>query len=94
MRIKFDLRATGSPHSVRGRIYKNEIPVGIERITTLNTPTTYSEDIDVGVLAPNGVISFWGQDDEGDGLAFGNNRIYCDIVTGPIRVDASCESCG
>ncbi len=51
-RIKFDLKTSAVSNSVHGRIYRNGVAVGTERTTSLDTYTTYSED-----------ISGWSEDD-------------------------------
>lgn len=44
LRIKFDLNAGGSPQTVKGRIYRNGVPVGIEQ-TAGDGYQTFSEDV-------------------------------------------------
>lgn len=48
-RVKFALYVSSSGSYAYGRIYKNGVPVGTERITNSTTPITYSEDISCNV---------------------------------------------
>ncbi|MCK5520319.1 MAG: hypothetical protein KAI81_04340 [Candidatus Marinimicrobia bacterium] len=45
IRIKFDLKTTWSIHNAYGRIYKNGVALGTERITNNTSYVTYSEDL-------------------------------------------------
>lgn len=45
LRIKFDLNTAGAGNAAYGKIYRNGVAIGTERVDSDGTYTTYSEDI-------------------------------------------------
>jgi hypothetical protein len=59
-RITFGLLCTTSGQNAYGRIYKNGVPYGIQRISTSSSGTSFAEDL---AFNAGDVISIWGKTD-------------------------------
>lgn len=77
LRIKFDLATNSAGQSAYGRIYKNGVAVGTERTSTIETYTTYSEDIE---FKANDKIQLYIKATSGFLAKIRNFRIYCDAI--------------
>ncbi len=76
-RIKLDLRSGGSSGNAHGRIYKNGVAIGTERVNTTGSYVTYSEDFTGFVL--NNLIQIYCYGLTDNAGVTQNMRIYYDI---------------
>ena len=78
IRVSFDLSVYDSG---KGRIYRNGVPIGIERSVSSSGYSTFTEDIS---CSPGDSIEIWVQSYSSYKVFVKNFRIYFDIVSTPI----------
>lgn len=59
LRVSFDMHATNPAFIVYARVYKNGVAIGTEQSDVTGGYVTKTEDINVGVLAPNDTLELW-----------------------------------
>jgi len=79
MRIVFDFRSQTAGQQVAAKIYRNGVALGTERLTTLDTFTTYSEDFGPISWAVNDLIQVYCKRNGTGSFVVQNFRFYYTI---------------
>lgn len=78
-RIAFALKTANAIYYAIGKIYKNGLAIGIERLTHSTNYVSFSEDLS---FRAGDTIEIWGHTDSAAYIAYVNNfRVYCDYQT-------------
>ena len=89
LRIKFDRKANGA-YAVYGRVYKNGVALGTADGGVDQTYQNFSEDIDIGTIAPGETLELWGKAEAaGAEIWVQNFRLYYDNLGGAAAVVTS-----
>ena len=75
IRVKFDLRCVFTAQNAYGRIYKNGVAFGTERINGTTSYVTYSEDLS---FVQGDTLELWVKADTANGAGRQNFRVYGD----------------
>jgi len=82
IRVKFDLRASDGTAS--GRIYKNDVAVGVQKNTSISTYVTMTQDLE---FAEGDTVELWIYHDDTPGTTYAINFRICG-TTYPTLADA------
>ena len=87
--VKFDRKANGA-YAVYGRVYKNGVALGTADGGVDQTYQNFSEDIDIGTIAPGETLELWGKAEAaGAEIWVQNFRLYYDNLGGAAAVVTS-----